>query len=87
MKSIYILTALIGLQFNSLFASGNPESIVIKTHTEIMDFLRLAPETPKEATFEEVTFEKIPESGLISENVLKRLAPVIPSEAEFNDHL
>ncbi len=77
MKTIYILTAFIGLQFNTLFAAGNPETMIIKASTEILDFSTLAPLTPKEADFND-------EAPAMEMN-LKFLAPLTPKEATFED--
>lgn len=109
MKTINILTAFIGLQFNTLYASGNSETMIIKASNEIFDFSTLAPLTPKEADFndeapamemnlkflapstpKEATFEDVqpdinPGSVLIPQEILQKLTPLTPEEADFSE--
>jgi hypothetical protein len=77
-KTIYLLAAMLGLQFNVLFAAVNysDASAAISGRTTELGTASLAPSTPAEATFEEVAEPAISLAGL---------APVSPAEAEFND--
>jgi hypothetical protein len=83
MKSIYILAALLGLQFNTIFASGNfSESPVLSN--EVVNGITatmLAPTTPAEATFEADFSDGAPVTEIHNFN----LAPVTPKEADFED--
>jgi hypothetical protein len=76
MKSIYILTAFLGLQFNTIFAAGYYSDLPATTSNTASSAaaITLAPSTPAEATFEE-----------FSELTLITLAPVTPREAIFED--
>jgi hypothetical protein len=78
MKAIYLLTAMLGLQFNMIYAGDFSSG---KTISEIVYSVRelsaLAPLNPKEADFSDVAPE--------SENNFKSLAPVTPKEASFEE--
>jgi hypothetical protein len=67
-----ILTAVLLLSMNVLFASNDGASV----NTETNSFTTLAPITPSEATFEEVN---------ITSAIAFNLAPVSPIEADFSD--
>ncbi len=76
MKTImYILTAFLTLSFSTLYASGNsdPEPLVGATE--------LAPVIPVVASFD----ESLPDLDNIYPLILKVLAPITPSEADFSD--
>lgn len=81
MKSLYILTALLGFQFNTLFAAtGFSESTLLSN--AIMTSIAtpiLAPVTPAEATFEDVS-----EAGATAIDIVA-LIPMIPMTADFSD--
>ncbi len=81
MKSIYLLAAILGLQFNTLFATGNFNESMVLTDKITYDgtVAMLMPETPMEASFEE-TAEP-------NENIfdLTALTPCIPMTADFSD--
>lgn len=79
MKTLYILIANITLQFNSLLTSGNEELGMNTPSNDIVNLLKLAPLTPKEADFND-------ENTAMEINI-KLLAPVTPKEADFNDAL
>jgi hypothetical protein len=81
MKTIYILTALAGLQFNNMFAATNySESTLSANETVIVDtYALIAPATPAEASFEDLDEFN---AALIN---LSLLAPVITLVADFND--
>jgi hypothetical protein len=81
MKTIYILAAFAGLQFNTIFAAANfSESPVVSNEVILgITSAMLLPATPSEATFEDVvelnsTFTDI-----------SALTPVIPMIADFNE--
>lgn len=78
LKSFYILTTILGLQFNMIIAGNlNSGSSYNTTELNTAELITLAPATPKEADFSDVA----PESG----NELKNLAPLTPKEAEFEE--
>ncbi len=78
MKTFYILTALLGLQYNILVAGNLTSGSTINSNEiTLTDLSALAPVTPKEADFSDVA----PESG----NNYKDLAPVTPKEADFEE--
>ena len=77
MKAIYFLTAIIGLQINTLFASNYSEGMIIKASSEILFLSELAPVIPAEADFSD-------EAPPFEMN-FKSLAPVIPNEATFEE--
>jgi hypothetical protein len=99
--TIYIITTLLTLSFNSLYASGTDLSARYIATTE------LTPSLPVEATFEESVPDQeslyaamlkvlVPvtpaeadfmEEGNAYSNVLNQLLPVTPEEAEFNDSI
>jgi len=71
--TIYIITTLLTLSFNSLYASGTDIS------ARYVDATELSPSLPSEATFE----ESVPDQESLYAVMLKVLAPVTPSEADF----
>ncbi|MEI7661851.1 MAG: hypothetical protein WCK34_06630 [Bacteroidota bacterium] len=81
MKTIYVLAAILGLQFNTIFAAGNfsdsPASL--NNSSSPATVIALAPVTPAEATF-----EAIPE---MNENtkIITGLTPELPVVANFSD--
>jgi hypothetical protein len=80
MKSLYILAAILGVQFNTTFAAVNfTELPGLSNKTEIVVNSQLTPVTPDEATFED--------AAEMSEPTFKisDLAPVLPIVADFND--
>ena len=79
MKTLYILTTIITLQFNGLLTSGHEEWGMTTQSTDIMNLSKLAPLTPKEADFND--------ENTAMEINFKLLAPVTPKEADFNDAL
>jgi hypothetical protein len=76
MKTIYILTAILGLQFSTLFAAGNDSDLPASLNNEAFNIpvAAFAPVTPAEATFEE-----------IADDSVLNLSPVTPKEADFED--
>lgn len=80
-KTIYILVALLGLQFNTMFAAGNYSELPVmsKESVSIVNSVMLTPSTPAEATFEDLI-----ESDELFSN-FSALAPVIPMVADFSD--
>ena len=66
-----ILAAVLTLSMNVLFASNDGVAV----NSETNSILTLAPSTPSEATFEEMT----------ESTATFTLAPVAPSEADFSD--
>ena len=81
MKTIYILAAFIGLQFNTIFAAGNfndPPASLNNAVSNTTSFV-LAPVTPSDAIFEE-----IPEMNSTMLN-LAGLTPVVPVMNDFCD--
>ncbi len=85
MKSIYILAAFLGLQFNTIFAAGNfsEASASLTSATFTVLSAGLAPAAPKEATFEE--FNDSEDGAPLNETNISILAPVTPAEAYFED--
>lgn len=81
MKTIYVLAALLGLQFNTMFAAGNfIEAPAPASNTSsIIATSALAPVIPAEVTFEDVSAieENMPAAMI--------LAPIIPLAADFGD--
>ena len=81
MKSIYVLAALLGLQFNTMFAAGNfIEAPAPASNTSsVVATSALAPVIPAEVTFEDASAiaENMPAAAI--------LAPVIPLAADFGD--
>ena len=81
MKTIYVLAAILGLQFNTIFAAGNfsdsPASL--NNSSSLTKVLALAPVTPIEATF-----EAIPEMSE-NMNMITLLTPALPVVADFSD--
>jgi hypothetical protein len=80
-KSIYILAAVVGLQFNTFFATAGFGESTISSREIILGVASamLAPATPAEATFEDA-------DGMITILVsASLLAPVIPVFADFSD--
>lgn len=78
---IYILTALMLLSVHCLFANGHilPESDGYEPITiHAAWIISLAPETPKEASFDDISLVE----NLI---LLGNLTPVTPLEADFED--
>lgn len=73
--TIYIITTLLTLSFNSLYAGGTELSARYVTATE------LTPTVPAEATFE----ENVPDQDYLYAVMLKILAPETPGEADFTD--
>lgn len=92
-----ILSTLLILQINSLFASNDGVPMTTNKGMSFNAVLFLAPATPKEATFEEMA--PIAETFILAPVTPKeasfedeaedfnttRLAPVAPAEADFND--
>ena len=77
MKTImYILTAFLTFSFSTLYASanGDPERFISASE--------LAPVVPVEATFE----ESVPDMDNLYSLMLKVLAPIAPTEADFSDN-
>jgi hypothetical protein len=74
MKTIIILTAILGLQFNLLFAGNNAEGY---STGNSMTSANLAPSLPSEADFND-----IPPADL---TFFMSLMPVVPSAASFED--
>jgi hypothetical protein len=78
----FIITALLACTVSLLFA-GSPKTIIIKSESMTIeihlfdDISWLAPETPKEATFEDSEPRPAPD--------IARLAPITPKEATFED--
>jgi hypothetical protein len=70
-----IISVIFILQFSNIFASSDGASLSPRKEFNIS----LAPSTPKEATFEEITES----NATIADFSL--LAPVTPKEATFND--
>ena len=66
-----ILTAVLTLSMNVLFAGNDGASV----NSETNSVLTLAPGTPAEATFEDMT----------ETTAIFNLAPVTPNEADFSD--
>jgi hypothetical protein len=79
---ILILTVFFACSVSFLFA-GSPRTFVIKTTSITIklsnyeDYSWLAPETPKEATFEDPEPRPAPD--------ITRLAPITPKEATFDE--
>jgi hypothetical protein len=79
---ILILTAILAGSVSLLFA-GSPKTYIIKSNsitiefTVYDDYSWLAPETPREATFEDSEPRPAPD--------IARLAPITPKEATFNE--
>lgn len=98
MKTITIILAiLLILQINSIFASNDGVPMTTNKKTSFNTVLFLAPATPKEATFEEMTpvaetfilAPVTPKEASFEDEVedlsITNLAPVTPAEADFND--
>ncbi len=97
MKTITIILAtLLILQINSLFASNDGVPMTTNKGMSFNTVLFLAPATPKEATFEEITTAETfilapvtPKEAAFEDEAEDisntRLAPVTPAEADFND--
>jgi hypothetical protein len=81
MKSLYILAAMVGLQFNTMLASANFSESTVLSHGSMTGISAafLAPATPALATFEDVAEPDSYESGLTA------LIPVVPMVADFSD--
>jgi hypothetical protein len=81
MKSIYILAAFLGLNYNTIFAAVNvSESNDVSNETTLgIAATVLAPVTPAEATFEDAV-----EVNSTTIN-LSVLAPSVPKIADFSD--
>lgn len=78
MKTFYILTAILGLQFNMLVASNlTSGSNLSNKEINLTDLSALAPGTPREADFSDVA----PESS----NNYNHLAPANPKVASFEE--
>lgn len=78
MKTIYILTALIGMQFNTVFAETvNGEITSFGGNIPLTEYRSLMPETPKVADFS----DSAPELTVS----VNSLAPVTPKEATFEE--
>jgi hypothetical protein len=82
MKSIYILAAFLGLNFGSSFAAGNFSVADFNYEAPAAEIrvATLAPVTPKEADFEDV-------SVISATTTPEILAPVTPAVADFEDHI
>ena len=76
MKTICILAAFLGLPLSTLFAAGTSSDVpaALNSAASNIKSVALAPVTPAEATFEEIT-----------DTSVLTLAPVTPKEAEFED--
>lgn len=98
MKTITIILAiLLILQINSIFASNDGVPMTTNKGMSFNTVLFLAPATPKEATFEEMTpvaetfilAPVTPKEASFEDEVedlsITNLAPVTPAEADFND--
>ncbi len=74
-KTAIIVTAVLALQANILFAGNETTSVTVinENATSIMVFL--APSTPAEATFDD----------FVTVNDISSLMPVTPSEASFEE--
>ena len=81
MKTIYILAAFLGLQYNTIFAAVHfSESPGLsKEIMAVVSSAMLTPETPSEATFDDAT--EMNETGITP----WAITPVIPMIADFND--
>ena len=80
MKTLYILAAILGFQFNTTFAAVNLTELPgLSNEIESVVNSKLIPTTPYEATFEDVAEMNVS----ILEN--SRLAPVLPLVADFSD--
>jgi hypothetical protein len=81
MKTIYILAAFLGLQFNTLFAVKNFSELPVLSNEIVTGITNsmLMPVTPGEATFEDV--EEISFSTI----EIAELCPVLPIVADFTD--
>lgn len=81
MKTMYVLAAFLGLQFNTIFAAENfsesPSSVSGNATVTVLN--QLSPVTPAEATFEDLS-----EPGF-SNPVSDILEPSVPVEADFSD--
>jgi hypothetical protein len=78
-KTIYILAALLGLQFNILFAAEklNDSRVLMSTTAGELNVTALAPVTPADADFSD--------EAPASETSILNLAPITPREADFDD--
>lgn len=81
-KTIYILAAILGLQFNTLFAAVNFTKSTVEPGYGFNNAM-LMPSTPSEATFEDVA--EAADGAPTTEINLINLAPVTPKEADFED--
>jgi hypothetical protein len=81
MKTIYILAAFLGLQFNTIFAAVNYNTSNVLPNEDISDvsIALLIPSTPVQAIFEDVA-----EAHSTPDNI-SALIPVIPMIADFSD--
>ncbi len=81
MKTIYMLVAFLGLQFNSMYATVNSGETpaMTKDVATLLSGTQLTPALPPEATFEDLIelTELIPS--------ISALSPVIPMMADFGD--
>ncbi len=81
MKTFYLLAALLGLQFNTLFAAVtfNESTLLSKDALTGIALTILAPVTPAEATFDDVV-----ETSFTGFEI-SALAPAVPMIADFSD--
>jgi hypothetical protein len=81
MRTIYILAAFIGLQYNTTFAASNPGNSPVSANDGMVAGTgnMLNPTTPLEATFDDID-----ETNLSDPDIFI-LTPVIPLIADFND--
>ena len=78
MKTLFIVAAILGLQFNTIYAAVNfGTSPDLSNEVAVANAL-LIPGTPAQATFDDVA-----ETGL--QINLAALSPVTPMDADFND--
>lgn len=81
MKTLYMLLAFLGLQFNTLFAAANlnEATLLSRNAAAAITLNILAPTTPMEATFDDVAEAFSP---VVINNPL---APATPMVADFSD--
>lgn len=78
---LFLLAEATAAAHSRMAASYTPESLTEGTEFSLVRpeiiHNRLAPATPREAVFEEVSFDRIPD--------IRELIPVAPATADFND--
>jgi hypothetical protein len=97
--AMILLVTVLTLQFNMLFAGTDGTSISTANSEKAVITLALAPVTPAEATFEDVTapadFSFLAPGtpsvatfdDILQNKDMPTLAPVTPAEADFSDTL